>query len=248
MKKTIIFILAFVLSFTLVACTNGADEFIAETTLEHTTTIHETTTEAITFTWPIPDVWPERDSHRDTGEYHDSGDWIVGRYRTIFYALPYHFVRIIGIETYDRWQLSRSNEQFHNEIIAVTFVRDFNISREDFQRANDAQRQWWESFNLSPNGGVLYELYPVELIFSFDNERINEFFRWENSIFAHEIGLPNPLRGDWVDGSWQSHPNWMENPAWRDHPFWPYLPFGDINDSTSVVWDSYAAFRAANPQ
>ena len=216
MKK--IFATLTILLFILVSCTvptQNPAEIITEQT---------TTTEY--FTWPDLD-WPERDSYLEHGgRVSECGNYSGGRFRPRFYQLTAHFSELVGREVSLIWQRSRSNEQYHNEAVVISFVREFNISREDFERANEEFARWIESTNRTPNTSAQSEIYNVDLIFSFDNERINEFFRWENSIFAHEVGLPNPLRGDWdEDGVWHDHPNWTENPGWRDHPFWEYLPF-----------------------
>gem|GEM_PF-2225769 len=109
----------------------------------------------------------------------------VGKFRPNFYDLPGPFADLIGRDVYLKWILSRCPEERDNENVAVSFIRDFNISREAFAKANEQLRQNWESVGASPLVSSAYEIYPVELIFTFDNELINEYFLWENSrIFA----------------------------------------------------------------
>ena len=246
MKKKII-ALFLVLTVLLVACANHIQE-PEETTKEirtQQTTHTRATMPSETFcpSYLATEVWPEWGPCPEGGP----GGYF-NRFRQNFYALSsFHFAELAGRTEFRTWNRSRTVEEYHNVHIAVGMVQYFDISREDFERAQEEARLSLEGrghFSIDSPG---FELYSTALIFSFDNERINEFFLWENSIFAHEVGLPNPLRGEWTDDGWVDHPNWTENPAWRDHPFWPYLPFGDISDSTSVVWDSYAEFRAANP-
>jgi len=224
MKKIIIAIFL-VLTIFFASCTNPVIPEPEETTTEQTTT-EQTTTEH--FAWTEPETWPKRSGFLEEGG-HYIGDWDLGRFRPMFYHLPYHFVNLVDQNNFHIWERLRSNEEFHNESVAVAFVRDFNISREDFERANEKWRSFTESRRRSPEDFSQSEIYPVDLIFSFDNERINEFFLWENSIYAHEVGLPNPLRGGDVNGIFTDHPNWTENPGWREHPFWEYLPFNPAN-------------------
>ena len=35
----------------------------------------------------------------------------------------------------------------------------------------------------------MYEIYPIDLIFTFDNELINDYFLWENSPIPEERTL-----------------------------------------------------------
>jgi len=219
MKKftACIFALSFVF---LVAC--SSTQRSESTSSEAFETESNTELQETKYTITEPDTWPDRGTYPDG---HDLGDFVLGKYRPAFYSLPYPFATLVGTEVFSIWERSRNADEFHNECAAVSFIRDFNISREDFERANN-------ELQSSQTNPLRYkshnELQPVDLIYTFDNAKINEFFIWENSIYAHEIGLPNPLRGDWdEDGVWYDHLNWTENTAWRKHKFWAYLPFND---------------------
>ena len=115
------------------------------------------------------------------GDYFD-----MHRFRPLFYNLPAPFADLVGRDVYHAWLLSRCAEERENENVAVSFIRYFNISRSDFERANEELRQIWSGIGASPEDSASFELYPVELIFTFDNDRINEFFRWENSPIISE--------------------------------------------------------------
>jgi len=222
LRKLLIALLVMSFLFLSIACTSPMQD---DTTTDEVT---EQTISTEIFTWPDLD-WPERDYYLEHSGI-EGVENVIGRFRFHFYHLPYQFTSLVGIESYLVWARSRSNDQYHNEHIAVSFIRDFDISREDFKRANEEWRTQAEDDDRAPEQHSQNAAYPINLIFSFDNERINEFFRWENSIYAHEVGLPNPLRGDWdEDGVWHDHPNWTENPGWREHPFWDYLPFNPAN-------------------
>ena len=128
------------------------------------------------------------------------GDFDHGRFRPIFYDLPIQMIELVGRDVYRAWHSARCAEEFLNENVAVSFIRYFNISREDFERANyEMYRQNeylrhgpWAGMYPSPVDSFSFELYPVDLIFSFDNERINEFFRWENSPRVNERWIAVP--------------------------------------------------------
>ena len=202
MKKTFIAILVLVL-FLLSACVNQSEDHPKSTEPEST----------------------EQLEWRTDIEGHDLEDWSLGRFRPIYYDLSIAFVDLVDEKEYDQWYYNRTSTEYHNECVAVSFIKRFNINKEDFSRANERMRQIWKEIDHSTEDGSVYELYPVDLIYTFDNNKINEFFLWENSIYAHEVGLPNPNRCKWVDGDWEDYPNWTENPAWREHPFWEYLSF-----------------------
>jgi len=131
-------------------------------------------------------LWENSPSAREFGMGMD-----VGYHRYLFYNMPAPFVELVGRETFIQWRNSRSDEERENENIAVSFVRYFDISPEDFNRANEEMRQVWERDGFTPAHSSIYELYPVDLIFtavsSRDNTALNEYFLWENSQAAHEV-------------------------------------------------------------
>ena len=142
--------------------------------------------------WLNDDLWPTIESYRDHGGHSFNGEGDLGRFRPIFYILPYSFANLVDQNILLVWERSRSNEEYHNEAIAFAFVRDFNIAKEDFISANEERRQILMNMERTPEDSAWNELFPVDLIFSGDTEAINEFFLWENSIYAHEVGLELP--------------------------------------------------------
>jgi len=128
--------------------------------------------------------------------YGDEGDWDLGEFRPRHYDLPGTFVDLIGNDVYHNWWPTRSQYERDNVNIAVCFINAFNISREDFTRANDELRQIWESIEACASQTALYEVYPVDLIFTFDNERINEYFRWRNSPGINDFGMGKDYLAD----------------------------------------------------
>ena len=119
---------------------------------------------------------------------HDH-DRDYGTFRPNFYSLPIQYVELVGEELFLAWELSRCLKERENENIAVSFIRYFNISKEDFTRANEESRQFLANRGRSPQDGSLFELYPVDLIFTFNNELINRYFLWENTPTAREFGM-----------------------------------------------------------
>jgi len=129
--------------------------------------------------------------YQDSEETAIGGDWDdLGAYRPIYYVMGKPFLDIVGRDAYFEWDLSRSNEDIENECVAVTFIKEFDVSKEDFAKANEELRQIWLSTGSSPEISSSYEVYPVDLIYTFDNDAINEYFLWENSPIQadHSLG------------------------------------------------------------
>ena len=108
------------------------------------------------------------------------------RFRPLFYDMPFPFAELVGLDNYLNWQRSRTFEERENESAATGFIRYFGISREDFSRANDELLQIWIDIGVSPQDSSMFEVFNVDVIFTFDNDIINEFFLWENSPIASE--------------------------------------------------------------
>jgi len=133
------------------------------------------------------------DSNNGFDSYYEEefceGDFDIRKFRPRFYDMALPFAELVGLEVFDDWLMSRSDEERENENVAVSFIRDFNISREDFTRANEELRQLWASHGALPTDSDSFELYPVDLIFTFDNERINRYFLRENSAAVVNFGM-----------------------------------------------------------
>ena len=78
--------------------------------------------------------------------------------------------------------------------MAVGFIRYFNVSREEFTRANEEKHRFLKEYWDYPMMCVTFELKPVDLIFTFYNELIIEFFLWENSSVPAERSLGRTVR------------------------------------------------------
>jgi len=128
----------------------------------------------------------------DYEEYYEDGygdGYDLDECRPLYYDLPAPFANLAGSEIYDEWLLSRSDSERINECVAVSFIRDFDIAYRDFNKANNELLEIITEIGFSPEDGYLFELYPVNLIFTFDNELIKDYFRWENSPIPSERAM-----------------------------------------------------------
>ena len=151
---------------------------------------------------------------------YGGGGYGTTRFRTSFYSMPGTFADFVGREEYVNWLMSRCVEEQENEHVAVSFIRYFNISRADFERLNEERgqrieemNQVWIAMGVDQLDGAAVEILPVDLIFTFDNERIREYFRWENGpeiqrnlgiypetvILSVEINVEAPIVGARTD-------------------------------------------------
>jgi len=110
----------------------------------------------------------------------------IGQFRRLHYNMPSTFADLVGMKVFAEWRNNRSEYERANENIAVSFIRYFEISKEDFIAANDEFLEILGPTACITVNGTRFEPYPIDLIFTFDNEAINEFFRWENSPAEHE--------------------------------------------------------------
>jgi hypothetical protein len=117
------------------------------------------------------------------------GEYEHGAFRPIYYDLPAPFADLVGRDAYHEWHGARSEYERNNICVAVGFVQHFNISKGDFTAANEELLRIWTNIGVSPDESSMYELYPVDLIFTFDNKAINEFFLWENSPIESERNM-----------------------------------------------------------
>jgi hypothetical protein len=173
MKKFNWAILFFALCILFTACDPTDPSRPSETTvfetIVQTTKVSETTQKTATEKWMGGD-----------DSYHP------GTYRGRYQSMPVQFAKIVGIEKYQSWisvrmeEWANGNEEIMNECTAVAFVKHFNVSKEDFTRANEEFKKFYLATpNYDPED-PLYEVYDVDLIYTFDNQKINEYFLWEN--------------------------------------------------------------------
>jgi len=161
MKKTALCLLVFLLLL-LTAC--------AEKPVEP-----PTTTSKITTSTPASTV-------EATEEPFEHAPYDPMKYRPIFYELASSYVELVDANELRKWIAPRTeSEEYLNECVAVSFIKRFNISREDFERANEKRRIRVAEIGLE--GTASGEVYDVDLIYTFDNDKINEFFLWENGPY-----------------------------------------------------------------
>lgn len=108
------------------------------------------------------------------------------KYRDRYYSVPYQFAVLVGLDTYWEWDSQYGSEEYaaNDKMVIKEFVQHFNISREDFDKANLE----FAKIVISGFGGVpvinpkdfanqeIHEIYNADIIFTFDDTIINEYY------------------------------------------------------------------------
>ncbi len=193
MKKIIALILSVSLCFSLVACVKNqdvGDELTTEANEAIVTTVAEETDALI-------DVELSNEQE-DQGE----GEILPRKYRDNFYSIPGYFVDIVGKETYREWNIEYLDKNYPDdtkEMHMVAYIKAFNISREDFDRANIKYAKWINEIHsddttqsvtcLEPQDYAdqeMQEIYNADIIYTFDNEIISEYYLGIDYPFLNE--------------------------------------------------------------
>jgi len=98
------------------------------------------------------------------------------------------------------------NKWWHNAVIYQIYPRSFQdsnddgigdlqgiISRLDYLHELGIDAIWLSPVCKSPQDDSSFELYSVDLIFTFNNEQINKFFPWKNIIVEDERAITSSL-------------------------------------------------------
>lgn len=128
-----------------------------------------------------------RDSEATDSEGNGIGNIVVtDKYRDRFYEVPEQFMKLADPAEFAAWkaEFEKTPKSERSEAAIVSFVKRFNISREDFDKANAELASY---INEKTDGTAVLnprnyeaqeqcEIYDSELIYSFDNAKINRYF------------------------------------------------------------------------
>ncbi|MBS5734595.1 MAG: hypothetical protein KHW87_07840 [Clostridiales bacterium] len=145
----------------------------------------------------IPDVIPEFDetayhvlSPQEALEQHGYFYKYEPQYRDTYYWVTPDLLSAanIGNEEYGQWIVENIYPNEINgiepqEMYTVTFIKDFHISREAFEQACQEFQLWLEdkSKRWAEGDAIFsmerYEMPNADIIYTFDNEIINNYYR-----------------------------------------------------------------------
>ena len=139
------------------------------------------------------------------------------KYRTCYYSVAYPFAELVGIDEYWDWseEYNTENPDDTNEMVIKKFVQYFNISRENFEKANlkhaKIRAEGVGDFPvMSPKDYADQEpdeIYNAEIIYTFNDEIINEYYLTPGYEFGWRIEYEEALKNgsyetrttDWID-------------------------------------------------
>lgn len=218
MKKLICILLSamFVLCLFTSCSEKGGGETTTTATENSTTTEPDkTTTEA-----QGNETLSQSDNALNSQQTSDvGGGTMMGweKYRSIYSSVPRPFINLVDVMEYQEWNDTKITEDPNeiNVMVMKRFIEDFNISREDFDRANV---EWAKIIKNGFNGQPVMnpqdfanqqinEVYNADIIYTFDDETINEYYLNHEYPFIYELEFKQAVENgtyqtqtkDWID-------------------------------------------------
>ena len=166
-------------------------------------------------------------SKKQTDDTDSTGGAVITAryYRLVYYCVPFAFVNIVGKDEFNKWEDTYlSNLTFINNdaekpstIEIVEFIKYFNISREDFDRANlnyakaiddgDEYRPLMNPLDFAEQESD--EIYNADIIFTLDYDTINSYYKGLDNAYpfmnryeyneAVAAGEYTPRTTDYID-------------------------------------------------
>jgi len=180
MKRIFLIALTAALLAGCAACGQAETQVPTETTtaMQHTTQAPMTTEIEITLpNYPDPKVIkPDPNGYQGEVDYEPT-------YRAIYGLIPYFLVEYVGSEEFEEWEknIVHSPVEERHEMLIAKMAKDFNIPKEDFVEIyrRDVERHLrngWSIYNEAD------EIPNANIIYTFDNEIINAYYRRENPV------------------------------------------------------------------
>ncbi len=143
------------------------------------------------------------DSIQNTYEDIGGGNILQDKYRICYYDIPRQFASLVDEEELDKWEdeLYSIPINDRNQMVMMLYVRDFNIEREDFDKANENWANWIsQKMNEVPvmnpqdyTNQEMWEVYNADIIYTFDDEIINAYYLSHSYPFLYESEYENAV-------------------------------------------------------
>ncbi len=154
-----------------------------------------------------------------------TGDGVieVEYYRHNYYIVPAPFIYLVGRDVYNEWEKTQPDPEETHVMMMINFIHDFNISREDFDRAN--LEYAWRIKYLLDGTPVMNpkdyanqeddEVYNADIIYTFDNELINEYYLTPDYPYLFEDEYEEAV----ANGTYETQtPDFVEVPVEQPMP------------------------------
>jgi len=189
MKMRVLFFVA-IIALTLFSCTqqNGSPPTITETTSLTTTEITE---QIVTLPDPLP--LPEAILLVQSPEYEwADGEDIKYIHRFVYYNVPWKIYVLrdddgFGLSDADGFGRSDEGGDFHYfaenpEMALISFIKHYKIKKDNFVEALQQEYEWHMTDKFYDIYAEDFELPNADIIYTFDNEIINAYYRRENPV------------------------------------------------------------------
>lgn len=198
MKKFITVLIICVLLFGLASC---ADKKSAE----QTTTFPSVSVSVENSTEITENKTTEQAANGQENVSNDVGgsDILQDKYRVCYYGINKYFAQMADPLEVRAWEekIYEVSPNETNEMVMKRFVQDFNISREDFDKANyEAAKMMSEELQEAPMmnpkdylNQEIYEVYNADIIYTFDDEIINEYYLSGEYPFCYQDEYENAV-------------------------------------------------------
>lgn len=139
----------------------------------------------------------------------------VHKYRIAFNSIPQPFIELVGEDTYREWAEDIDQSVYSENMAMLSFIQDFNISRENFDKAN---LKWAEIVKDGLDGRPCIfpkdyanqetdEIFNSDILYTFDENIIKEYYLGVDYPFLYdyefdeavEKGEYTPQTEDWID-------------------------------------------------
>lgn len=198
MKKILTVLLICVLLFGLVSCTEKKDTDQTTTSPSVSVSV-ENSTEIIKNKTTVPATNDQENTSNDVG----GGDILQDKYRVRYYSITAEFAKLADPLEVRTWEekIYEVYPNETNEMVMKRFVQDFNISREDFDKANHElalsfSQELQEVPMMNPKDYLnqeIYEVYNADIIYTFDDEIINEYYLSGEYPFCYQDEYENAV-------------------------------------------------------
>lgn len=196
MKKILTVLLISVLLFSLVSCADKNDN-------EQTTTSTSVSVENNTETTVNKTTEQATNGQENISNDVGGSDILQDKYRVRYYHVTASFIRLVDENDFRAWQekIYEIYPNETNEMVMKRFVQDFNISREDFDKANHElalsfSQELQEAPMMNPKDYLnqeIYEVYNADIIYTFDDEIINEYYLSGEYPFCYQDEYENAV-------------------------------------------------------
>ena len=196
MKKILTVLIICVLMFGLVSC---ADKKDTDQTTTSTSVAVENNTETTVNKTTEQATNGQENISNDVG----GSDILQDKYRVRYYNITTEFAKLADPIEVRAWEekIYEVSPNETNEMVIKRFVQDFDISREDFDKANHElalsfSQELQEAPMMNPKDYLnqeIYEVYNADIIYTFDDEIINEYYLSGEYPFCYQDEYENAV-------------------------------------------------------